>query len=217
MAVQDEPEDQLADNDAEIAIAADPFLFARDNGMLNGDMAKGTDGYILQNWFPINGFNKELTAVEVALSDKSDPGAMITVAIYDDNMDQLQESEEHTIRSSDLNADGNDHLISIPLSSPVILTHDKSYLVAAHHYGGALEVWTGTSGASAEQTSLVYGGGPANWSFTLSTPMVRRSFDPTASTAEHAANPPTNGSPQCSPMSASCVTSSGTTERCVGA
>lgn len=196
MAVQDEPEDQLADNDAELAIAIDPFLFARDNGMLNGDMAKGTDGYILRNWFPINGFNKELTAVEVALSDKSDPGAMITVAIYDDNMDQLQESEEHTIRSSDLNADGNDHFISIPLSSPVILTHDRSYLVAAHHYGGALEVWTGTSGVSAEQTSLVYGGGPANWSFILSTPMVRRSFDPTASTAEHAANPPTNGSPQ---------------------
>lgn len=188
-AVQDEPEDQLSDNDADLAFAVDPFLFARDNGAMDGDLAKGTDEYILGNWFHINGFNNELTAVEVALSDRSDPGAVITVAIYDENMDQLQESEEYTIQAGDLNAEGEGHFISVPLSSPVSLTHDKSYFVAVHHYGGALEVWTGTSGVSPEQTSLVYDGGLADWFFTRSTPMVRMNFDPTASTEEQAATP----------------------------
>ncbi|MBK8613294.1 MAG: T9SS type A sorting domain-containing protein [Flavobacteriales bacterium] len=189
MAVQDEAEDQVSDNDADLAIAVAPFIFARDNGALDGDQAKGTDEYILGNWFHINGFNNELTAVQVALSDRSDPGAVITVAIYDENLDQLQESEEYTVQAGDLNAEGEGQFISVPLSSPVSLTHDKSYFVAVHHYGGALEVWTGTSGISAEQTSLIYDGGQADWFFTRSTPMVRMNFDPTASTDDHATSP----------------------------
>lgn len=178
--LQDEVEQDSSDNTGGHAFAIDPFVFARDLGALDGETAKGSDEYILGNWFHNDGAGNVLTGVQVALSDRSDPGALITVAVYDENLNQLDESEEHLVTASELNAGGEGDFITIPLSSPVNLAHNHAYLVAVHHYGGSLEVWTGTSGISPEQTSLIYDGGLGQWFYTRSTPMVRMTFDPTA-------------------------------------
>jgi hypothetical protein len=169
------------DNTAGHAFAIDPFVFARDLGALDGETAKGSDEYILGNWFHNDGVGNVLTGVQVALSDRTDPGALITVAVYDANLNQLEESEEHTVTATELNGDGEGEFITVPLISPVNLAHNHAYLVAVHHYGGSLEVWTGTSGISPEQTSLIFDGGLGQWFYTRSTPMVRMTFDPTAS------------------------------------
>ncbi|MBL8000904.1 MAG: T9SS type A sorting domain-containing protein [Flavobacteriales bacterium] len=181
--LQDEVEQDSSDNTAGHAFAIDPFVFARDLGALDGETAKGNEEYILGNWFHNDGAGNVLTGVQVALSDRSDPGALITVAVYDENLNQLDESEEHLVTAAELNGDGEGEFITIPLSSPVNLAHNHAYLVAVHHYGGSLEVWTGTSGISPEQTSLIYDGGQGQWFYTRSTPMVRMTFDPTAGLA----------------------------------
>ncbi len=183
-ALQDEPEQGAEDNTDTLRFAVDPFVFARDNGVLESDLAKGSDEYILGNWFHINGQNHQLTAVQVALSDRTDPGASITVAVYDDQLNQLAESDDHVVQASELNMPGQGQFLSVPFGSPVLLLPNEAYFVAVHHYGGAQEVWTGISGSSPEQTSLIYDGGEGDWFYTRSTPMVRMSFDPTASVEE---------------------------------
>lgn len=185
-AVQDQAEDDAFDNSIAHAFAVDPFVFARDLGQMDGDIAKGSDAYLIGNWFHMDAPNNSLTAVQVAFSDRSDPGAMVTVGLYDDNLDQLQESEEYFLQAPDLNAPGGNTFVTIPLSSPALLLPNTDYFVAVEHYGGPLEVWTGLSGESAEQTSLIYDGGLADWFYTRSTPMVRMTFDPTASVADPA-------------------------------
>ncbi|MCB0818927.1 MAG: hypothetical protein KDB77_15565, partial [Flavobacteriales bacterium] len=122
--------------------------------------------------------------VDVALSNRTDPGTILVGVLYDEDRNIVMESEEHIVSASELNDLGEGQFISLPLLSPVDLVQNKDYFVALRHYGGTLDIWTATSGTSIPQTSLLLDYSDNTWYYVTVTPMVRMAFDPTLDIAE---------------------------------
>ncbi|MCB0792985.1 MAG: hypothetical protein H6595_07910 [Flavobacteriales bacterium] len=174
---QDQTDDEPSDNSIAQRFAIDEFLFARDRGAMDGDYDNGGDAYQLGNWFHVQDFDDVLTGIDVAVSDRTDAGAIINAVLYDANLDYVMETDEHTVTNSDLNHLGDAKFITLPLISPVTLDQDADYFVAINHYGGSDEVWTATSGTSIAQTSLIQDV-DGTWYYIEVTPMVRMNFGP---------------------------------------
>ena len=177
--LQDEPESSPADNVREGHFEVSMNTFARDLGALEGDMDNAGAEYQLGNWFHVVDWQNTLHAVDVALSERSDPGAIIVAVVYDEDLNYIIESEEHVVQANELNDLGEGHFITLPLIDPVELEQDHDYFVAMHHYGGTADTWTGVSGLSQPQTSLFWDANDNTWYYVTVTPMVRMNLDPT--------------------------------------
>ncbi|MCB9170995.1 MAG: hypothetical protein H6597_02190 [Flavobacteriales bacterium] len=175
--VQDQMEAAPYDNGVQQRFRIDEDLFARDREEMEGDYENGGEGYQLGNWFHVQAFNNVLTGIDVAVSDRTDAGAIINAVLYDANLDYVLETEEYTITSNDLNHLGDSKFITLPMLAPVQLEQDADYFVAIQHFGGSDEVWTGTSGISAPHTSLIQDS-DGTWYYVEVTPMVRMNFGP---------------------------------------
>ncbi len=182
--VQDETEDAPQDNVRSGIFRVSPYIFARDEGALEGEYDNSGAEYQIGNWFHITDWGNTLTAVDVALSERSDIGTIIAATVYDGGLNYLTESEEHIVATGDLNDLGEGHFITLPLISPVDMDQGEDYFVALHHYGGSQELWTGTSGSSLPQTSLFLDGTDNTWYYVTVTPMVRMNLDPSVGLSE---------------------------------
>lgn len=181
---QDQVEGSPADNARNSSFAVAMHTFARDHGALEGDMDNAGAEYQLGNWFHVVDWQNTLYAVDVALSERSDPGAIIVATVYDEDLDYIIESEEHIVQASELNDLGEGNFITLPLIDPVPLDQDKDYFVAVHHYGGTADTWTGVSGTSQPQTSLFWDASDNTWYYVTVTPMVRMNLDATVGLQE---------------------------------
>ena len=177
---QDQPEVLPDDNSALLRFEVQPDRFARDLGSMDGDLDNQGDAYEAGNWFQIIGFDQTLYAIEIALSARTDPGALLKGVLYDQDRSFLMETEEYEVNNNDLNTLGGTNYVCLPLIGPVDLTQDQSYLVTATHYGGPAELWVATSGTSTPQTSLLFDGEVNDWFYVQQTPMVRMNLDPAA-------------------------------------
>jgi hypothetical protein len=183
-AVQTQTEDVPSDNAADITIRVDPFVFARDEGVMKTQRDNNGEDYEIGNRFLIEEAGRVLHAVDVALGPNTDVGALITVSVYNQNLELMGESDFHTIAANEIGALGEGLFTTIPLMEPLELIHDRVYLVCLHAYLSGDEVWTGISGSSPEQTSLIYRYDANDWFFTTTTPMVRMNFSPTVAVGE---------------------------------
>lgn len=176
---QDQTDEVPSNNVAEKSFAVSQHVYARDLGSLDGVYDNQGDAYEIGNWFHVNNWGSTLHGIDVALSDQSDPGALIVAVLYDGDRDYITESEEYLIQASDLNGTGGDIFITLPLIDAIELDQDEDYLVVIKHFGGNDNVVVGTSGVSIPQTSLIYDVLVSTWFFVTSTPMVRMNLDPT--------------------------------------
>ncbi|MBL7985468.1 MAG: hypothetical protein JNM91_10740, partial [Flavobacteriales bacterium] len=106
----------------------------------------------------------------------TDPGALITAAVYNGELDLVDESELYIVEPEDINELGGEHFISVAFAEPLALDADEVYLVAIHAYNGTEKVWIGLSGNSPPQTSLIYRTDENDWFYINNTPMVRMNF-----------------------------------------
>ncbi|MCB0793222.1 MAG: hypothetical protein KDB88_00665 [Flavobacteriales bacterium] len=176
---QVESEDEPDDNIRSLGFAIDEFIFARDRDSMDGDYDNEGDPYELGNWFHITDYDNVLYGIDVALSSRTDPGAVIRATLYDETRTYVMETVEHTVSAADLNTLGQSKFLHLPLLTPVPLDDDTDYLVTVSHFGGPLEVYTATSGTSEPQSSLILDGSNSTWYYVTSTPMVRMNFDAT--------------------------------------
>ena len=181
---QNEPEDSPDNNMATTHVEVSPFTFARDAGAMSGELNDGGDEYFLGNWFHVKHSGNVLYGVDVALSERSDPGSAISVTVFDDNRQFVAESDLYPVQASDLNDLDDAKFMTIPLDAPLALVPNSDYLITVHFPGGAQDVWTATSGTSAPGSSLLRNGPTNNWYYVSSTPMVRMNMDPTVGMAE---------------------------------
>lgn len=164
------------------------YIYARDNGVIDGGTFNSGDGYEVGNLFDI-WTDQTCTAVDVQLDDGTTVGALLYAKIY--SIDPAtgdfvfeQQSDYHTVVASDLTS-----VLTLELISPLLMTNTNlTYLavIATDGDGGLTDdIITGTAGDSEAQTTFYYDATDATWYYTTSTPMVRLNFDPSNALSEN--------------------------------
>lgn len=183
-----EPDNTPADNTATGSFGVSQYDYARDLGTITSFEDGAGDGsvLILGNSFYIHNAT-QLYAARVALNNGSELGAIITAELRDANQADfpiIATSEEVVIAQSMLGGNGSSNFTNITFNPPVDLEAQTDYMLTVHCYGN---IRIGNNGTSEEQTSFIYYISPTqgeDWFYTTTTPMVRMSFDPTASVDE---------------------------------
>lgn len=171
--VQDEPEDDMADNTIERWVRVDPQVFGRDEGQLESARDNNGSDYELGNRFWVSGYGRMLQGVDVALGPGTEEGAYITALVYDGAFDYLASSDLHTVAASEINAYHGNTFINLPLLQPLELESEEMYFVCVLVQTDNGNVFTGISGTSEPQTSMIRTNNSSVWYYTTSTPMVR--------------------------------------------
>ncbi|MBK8227582.1 MAG: T9SS type A sorting domain-containing protein [Flavobacteriales bacterium] len=177
-----------ADNTGSASFGVSQYDYARDLGTITSFEDGAGDGsvLILGNTFYIaNATN--LYAARVALNTGSEIGAIITAELRDVSQADfpiIATSEEVVVAQSMLGGNGSSNFTNINFNPPVALDAQMDYMLTVHCYGN---IRIGNNGNSEEQTSFIYYISPTqgeDWFYTTTTPMVRMSFDPTASVGD---------------------------------
>lgn len=151
------------------------FMMARDNGVREFEVGDGDQAYLVGNWFHLRN-DHYATGIKVAMSSTSASGVEVNGQIMDGSRQLLAETYYHTVMPADLNAVGGSNFIQLIFDPPVQLHGGNDYFVALKHYGG-VPMWVGSSGISAEQSSLLYREANDTWYSISPTPMVRLLVD----------------------------------------
>ncbi len=181
---QDQLEDVPADNSIDMSIRVDPFLFARDEGVVQSERDDGGEDYEIGNRFWMLDYYSTLYAVDVALGPGTAVGALITASVYDGAFEYVGESDFHTVVASDINDYGGSHFLTLPLLFPTPLDGGALYLVCLHAWTSDGAVWSGISGTSPAQSSMIYRYATNHWYYVTTTPMVRMNFAPDVGISE---------------------------------
>lgn len=171
--LQDQEDAEPDDNVQEFTIRVDNEVFARDEGQVENSRDNGGDGYELGNRFWVQGYDRTLEGVDVAVGPGTEPGALITAIVYEGLNSYVGSSDLYTISASDINVYGGTHFIHLPLLIPATLDNERMYLACVYVQTDYGNVFTGTSGTSEPQLSLVRPLDSQSWYYTTATPMVR--------------------------------------------
>jgi hypothetical protein len=177
IAVQNEVEDGPDDNATEQGARVDANLFARDEGHVESVRANNGSDYELGNRFWLTENGRMAEAVDVALGPGTEAGAVISATVYDGTFNFIQESDLHVVTQAEINDFGGNTFITLPLLAATELDAERLYLVCIYAQTSEGEVFTGISGNSLPQTSMIYRYETGNWYYTTSTPMVRMRLD----------------------------------------
>mgnify|MGYP003393399470 CR=1 FL=1 len=153
------------------------YDFARDRNSLTGRYDNQGDAYNLGNWYHVVN-DQMLYGIDVAIDDDTPVGVVITGTLWDVDRNVIETTADHNVLSSDLNATGGNTFTTLAFNGPIDLLGGNDFFVSVDHYGGTDNLWTGISGVSLPQTSLIYDDPVATWFYLTATPMVRMNFDP---------------------------------------
>lgn len=183
-AMQNEQEEAPEDNSSDSGIRIDPFTFARDEGLVQGEQDNGGQDYEIGNRFWTENFGETLHGVDVAVGPSTEPGALIEATVYDEDLNVIAQSDIHTVTADEINDAGGSHFIPLRLFDPLPLLLERLYLVCLHAYGMEGGAWIASSGASPAQASLLYRTDVSHWYYVTNTPMVRMNLDPNVGISE---------------------------------
>ena len=181
----DSTDDHPIDNSFVKQFAMDTFLYAYDDGVMNGRTnTQGGDAFEICNKFFIHN-TTDLYAIRAAFAKapagSTDAiGALFSGSIYDGLGAWLGLTGEYFLESSDLNNPGQSKFVDLLLDDPLNLTPGE-YLVCIHYDGGD-PVWLATSGISEFGSSIeaqpTVQDASAQFFLQNNTPMIRLNFDP---------------------------------------
>jgi hypothetical protein len=179
---QDEVDDVPGNNDnANINFEVTQYVYARDNGTVDGSTYNQGNGYEVGNLFDV--FTAaELTRINVGISSSSVIGANVFAKLYSIDPttgDFLLEDQTdyYALTAGDLGS-----TLNLPLlQGNFTLTAGETYLVVAGSDGdgGATDdVVIANAGSSDPQTSFFYDYTDLMWYYTTNTPVVQMDFTP---------------------------------------
>ena len=171
--IQDQEEDNAADNIVARQVRVDAQVFARDGGNMESARDNDGDDYELGNRFWISGYPRTLQGVDVALGPGTVSGALITAMVYNRWNQYVASSDPYTVAAADINGYGGSNFVNLPLLEPLELESEEMYMVCVRAQTDYGNVFTGTSGTSEPQFSLIRPEDANTWYYTTATPMVR--------------------------------------------
>ncbi|HBW86446.1 MAG TPA: hypothetical protein DEF82_06830, partial [Crocinitomicaceae bacterium] len=161
-------------------ISVNNNIYARDLGTVASGSYNQGQGFEVGNIFDMYA-SADLSTIDLFVNAAAVAGAEIYVKLYSIDATTgdfvfVDESAPYTLTAANLG-----QTISLPLSAPVTLNANESYLVVAGSNGDAgasNDLVVGTAGVSEAQTSFYFDMTDQTWYYTTSTPMVRMNFSP---------------------------------------
>lgn len=159
--------------------AITPHEYGRDDGALEDSFIPSgiyeEEPYEIGNFFEprVNGL--QLHSVGVVLSDSTTIGTAVKAKVYNWNRTILYaESETHNVTEFDLNSVGGNHVLQLPLTTPIITAVDSLYLAMAVWEGGEDQrLAVGRSGSALAETTILSYPEVNGLFYLLKKPMVR--------------------------------------------
>lgn len=102
------------------------------------------------------GTTRSCNSVAVGLAAGSAPGGQIQAVIYDESYSViLAESAPYTVNSADINAVGEEFMVTLPLTTPLGIYADSVYYVMVKNLDANYSFRVGRSGAALESTCFI--------------------------------------------------------------
>lgn len=180
---QDEVDDVPGNNsNADIVFDVTDFVYARDNGTVDGSSYNQGFGYEVGNLYDIFTATT-LYSLDIGINSSAVAGASVFGILY--SIDPTtgdfiveDQTDYYTISASDLGS-----TITLPLlSGGFSLNANETYLVVAGtdgDGGSTNDIVISTAGDSEPQTSFYYDYTDLTWYYTTRTPVVRMNFENT--------------------------------------
>lgn len=159
-------------------------VYAMDDGVVDSFRDNNSQSFTIGNLFEIPNEGGVCHSIGVGIGIPSAVSTQIQVRIYNSNFIFVAGSPNYQIQAADLIGLGEDHIVNIPLSSPVQLEAGQDYIAAVSYFHNPTwQFAIANSGSSQEQFS-VFQDEFGDWFFVTTTPMIRLNLSPTVSVQE---------------------------------
>lgn len=176
---QDQVDDNLDNNSAELDFQVHPHQYAQDEGVMEsqylGISLYENSAFEMGNLFQSRAAGYIIHSVGVALGDSTTVGTTITGKVYDrdDAEVLLGESAPYTVNAWDLNSVGDSKWVWLPLETPVVTFDTTLYWGVVAHEGGLERARIGQSGVPPIEVTLLDYPAENQLFYMPTTPMVR--------------------------------------------
>lgn len=178
---QDQADDAPGNNSDTQSFQVSENTYALDEGACNNVLSQGPDNE--NDTFEVGHFfefpnSTTITAVQVAVHESTDPGAVLYAIVYSDigvgTTSVVAESDEYEVQADDLNPLGGSTFITIPLTSPLQVQAGSLLVVMAGFFASSDAIGFCTSGIIPSQIAIIRYPNTSDPNFTVSrAPMVR--------------------------------------------
>ncbi len=164
-------------------IVVTEFIYARDNGIVDGSQWNDGAKYEVGNVYDIHA-DATLQTIDVVLHPSTVVGSVIYGIVYDPTQatfTEMARTDDYVLTAADISVSGAPVVLSLSLQSPLDVTASSTILAVVGTEGATSpDILVYTGGTSEEQTSY-FMDETGEWFYTTRTPMVRLNFDPSAS------------------------------------
>lgn len=162
------------------------YQYARDEGPMEDEFTPSAlyagQPYQVGNIFQGRSSTIKCASVAVAVGPGTSIGTTIEAKIYKTDFTLLASSSSYTVNAWDINALGQQKLITLPLTTPLTLTADSLYIVMVGNTNGSQAFKVCRSGAALDQTSFVRYPQSNGLFFMAKMPVVRMNLFTAAQT-----------------------------------
>jgi hypothetical protein len=190
----DAPDERPDDNTKVLSFQVKEFEYAYDRGSRDGRQGNTTTlgaplEYSAGNIFSIvndgTAYGIKIAIASNTTTQTTPVGEQVQGTIYDGNLDPIAETDLHEITAANLNTNGQNKFVTLPLLTPLDVLAGEELFVTMQYFGGAAPVYVATSGLSATAAGLLLDPAEANPLFLVTgRPMVRLLFDPSVGIEE---------------------------------
>jgi hypothetical protein len=190
----DAPDERPDDNTKVLSFQVKEFEYAYDRGSRDGRQGNTTTlgaplEYSAGNIFSIvndgTAYGIKIAIASNTTTQTTPVGEQVQGTIYDGNLDPIAETDLHEITAANLNTNGQNKFVTLPLLTPLDVLAGEELFVTMQYFGGAAPVYVATSGLAATAAGLLLDPAEANPLFLVTgRPMVRLLFDPSVGIEE---------------------------------
>lgn len=168
-----------SNNSASMTFDVTDYIYARDNGTVEGGSYNAGNAYEIGNIYDIV-TGTTLYGLNVTPATTSAGNPLIYAKLYSIDPGTgdfifVEQSDDYALDASEFGTE-----VYLPLLSSQSLNAGESYLVVVGAYGdggASNDLVTATGGTSEAQTTFYFDGTDQTWYYTTSTPFVRMNFD----------------------------------------
>ncbi len=173
----------LADNTVTHDFSVTPYTYARDEGPAENFFAPAavyaTEPMEIGNVFEGRNASRSCRSLQVALGEGTEVGSQIQAIVYNEEYDQVRAvSLPYTVNLADINQLGEEKIVTLQLTTPVIMHPDTFYIAMVRNLDGNAPLRVCRSGEAPSSTAFVNYYNLNALFFLLTTPVVRMNIFP---------------------------------------
>ncbi|MEZ4799981.1 MAG: T9SS type A sorting domain-containing protein [Flavobacteriales bacterium] len=157
---QSETDENAVNNLDTLDYTISQYTFARDEGPMEDVFEPApvylTEPYEIGNVFEGANFNRKCHSVAVGIGQGTEVGSQIQAIVYNEYYDEVRSvSDPYTVNLADLNEEGEEFTVVLPLNTVLTMYPDTMYIVMVKNLDGNAPFRVARSGDAPQSTSFV--------------------------------------------------------------